>query len=199
VITVTGQKTKEIGVIKALGATPGKILSGVPATRVVVGVIGVMTDGAGRIDRPLINPINHFLSRVVGIELFPREIYNFAAIPTFLTTGDLFTIWRIGAADLHGGGIVAARCGRRGSNPWRRYGMNEVGAWGFSCASVKRRESSVSAAGASQKRLYNDECYEWNSHYSCCTRVEQDLHARQASGWRCCAGSICRCAGAKRW
>jgi lipoprotein-releasing system permease protein len=39
-----------------------------------------------------INPINHFLSSVVGIDLFPRDIYNFPSIPAFLTARDLLTI-----------------------------------------------------------------------------------------------------------
>ena len=92
-ITVTVQKTREIGVIKALGAAPGKILRVFLLQGFVVGVIGVAIGMAlGELTVRYINPINHFLSRVVGIELFPREIYNFPAIPTFLTTGDLFTI-----------------------------------------------------------------------------------------------------------
>ena len=39
-----------------------------------------------------ISPINHFLSHVVGIDLFPRDIYNFPSIPAFLTLRDLLTI-----------------------------------------------------------------------------------------------------------
>jgi lipoprotein-releasing system permease protein len=39
-----------------------------------------------------INPINRFLSGVVGIDLFPRDIYNFPTIPAFLTGRDLLII-----------------------------------------------------------------------------------------------------------
>ena len=55
--------------------------------------VGVATGVAlGLLTVHNINPINHFLSHVVGIELFPREIYNFPEIPAFLTVRDLLTI-----------------------------------------------------------------------------------------------------------
>jgi lipoprotein-releasing system permease protein len=92
-ITVTVQKTREIGVMKALGAASGKSCvsscckgssSAYSAWRSGFG-LGLLTVHN-------INPINHFLSHVVGIELFPRDIYNFASIPAFLTVQDLLTI-----------------------------------------------------------------------------------------------------------
>lgn len=92
-ITVTVQKTKEIGVLKALGATPGKILAVVLLQGFTVGVIGVAAGTAlGLVTVANINPINHFISRVVGVELFPAEIYNFPEIPAYLTGRDLATI-----------------------------------------------------------------------------------------------------------
>jgi len=92
-ITVTVQKTKEIGVIKALGATPGKILRIFLLQGFIVGVFGV----AGGVMLGLltvrnINPISHFLSQVAGIDLFPRDIYNFPQIPASLSATDLLTI-----------------------------------------------------------------------------------------------------------
>jgi lipoprotein-releasing system permease protein len=92
-ITVTVQKTKDIGVIKALGATPGKILRIFLLQGFIVGVFGVAVGVVlGLLTIENINPINHFLSRAVGIELFPKEIYNFPQIPAFLTLRDLLTI-----------------------------------------------------------------------------------------------------------
>jgi lipoprotein-releasing system permease protein len=92
-ITVTVQKTKDIGVIKALGATPGKILRIFLLQGFIVGVFGVAVGVVlGLLTIENINPINHFLSHVVGIDLFPKDIYNFPSIPAFLTLRDLLTI-----------------------------------------------------------------------------------------------------------
>jgi lipoprotein-releasing system permease protein len=92
-ITVTVQKTREIGVMKALGAGSGKILRIFLLQGFIVGVFGVALGlGLGLLTVWNINPINHFLSQVVGIDLFPRDIYNFPSIPAFLTIQDLLTI-----------------------------------------------------------------------------------------------------------
>jgi lipoprotein-releasing system permease protein len=92
-ITVTVQKTREIGVMKALGAASGKILRIFVLQGFIVGVFGVAIGiGLGLLTVQNINPINHFLSQVVGIDLFPRDIYNFPTIPAFLTARDLLTI-----------------------------------------------------------------------------------------------------------
>jgi lipoprotein-releasing system permease protein len=92
-ITVTVQKTREIGVMKALGAASGKILRIFLLQGFIVGVFGVAIGiGLGLLTVHNINPINHFLSQVVGIDLFPRDIYNFLSIPAFLTIRDLLTI-----------------------------------------------------------------------------------------------------------
>ena len=92
-ITVTVQKTREIGVMKALGAASGKILRIFLLQGFIVGVFGVALGlGLGLLTVRNINPINHFLSQVVGIDLFPRDIYNFPSIPAFLTIQDLLTI-----------------------------------------------------------------------------------------------------------
>ena len=92
-ITVTVQKTKEIGVIKALGATSGKILRIFLLQGFIVGVFGVAAGvGLGLLTVHNINPISHFLSRVAGIDVFPRDIYNFPAIPASLSISDLLTI-----------------------------------------------------------------------------------------------------------
>ena len=92
-ITVTVQKTREIGVMKALGAASGKILRIFLLQGFIVGVFGVALGlGLGLLTVRNINPINRFLSSVVGIDLFPRDIYNFPSIPAFLAIPDLLTI-----------------------------------------------------------------------------------------------------------
>ncbi len=92
-ITSTVQKTREIGVLKALGASAGKISRLILIQGFIVGVAGVavgMTMGLITIHN--LTPIQNFLSNVLGIEVFPRDIYNFTKIPAFLTVRDLLTI-----------------------------------------------------------------------------------------------------------
>jgi lipoprotein-releasing system permease protein len=92
-ITVTVQKTREIGVLKAVGATPGMVMRVFVLQGLIVGVFGVVLGTAlGLLTIQNISPIQHFLQQVVGIEVFPREIYNFEKIPAFLTWRDLVTI-----------------------------------------------------------------------------------------------------------
>ncbi len=92
-ITVTVQKTKDIGVLKALGAQSRTILGIFLLQGFVVGVIGVAAGVVlGLLTVENINPINEFLSSAVGLELFPKEVYNFPRIPAYLTTRDLLTI-----------------------------------------------------------------------------------------------------------
>ncbi|MCX7916475.1 MAG: FtsX-like permease family protein, partial [Verrucomicrobiae bacterium] len=92
-ITVTVQKTREIGVLKALGTPSRKVLGVFLLQGFVVGVVGVALGVAlGLVTVANINPISQFLSSVFGLELFPKEIYNLPRIPAYLTWRDLVTI-----------------------------------------------------------------------------------------------------------
>jgi lipoprotein-releasing system permease protein len=92
-ITVTIQKTREIGVLKALGAGPLGIMSIFVLQGLVVGVIGTLLGlGAGMLLLHYRNPFNHWLSSALGIELFPREIYNFSEIPALISAPDVALI-----------------------------------------------------------------------------------------------------------
>jgi lipoprotein-releasing system permease protein len=92
-ITVTVQKTRDIGVMKSLGATPGRIMRIFLLQGLVVGVFGVLIGvGLGLLTVANINVIHHFLMNTLHVELFPRDIYNFSEIPAYLTTRDLLTI-----------------------------------------------------------------------------------------------------------
>jgi lipoprotein-releasing system permease protein len=89
-ITITIQKTREIGVLKALGAGPLGIMSIFVLQGLVVGVIGTLLGlGAGMLLLHYRNPFNRWLSSTLGCELFPREIYNFSEIPAQINTPDV--------------------------------------------------------------------------------------------------------------
>ena len=89
-ITITIQKTREIGVLKALGAGPFGIMSIFVLQGLVVGVIGTLLGlGAGMLLLHYRNPFNRWLSNALGLELFPREVYNFSEIPAQINTPDV--------------------------------------------------------------------------------------------------------------
>ena len=92
-ITVTVQKTREIGVLKALGARTGQIVSVFLAQGMVVGAIGVVCGLA--LGMTLIrwrNEVSAWLSSVLGVEIFPRSIYQFSEIPAEIVPSDVALI-----------------------------------------------------------------------------------------------------------
>lgn len=108
-ITSTVQRTREIGVLKALGATAPSISGLVLAQGFAVGVFGVAAGlGLGLLTIENLGPIQHFLSRVCGVDVFPREIYNFAEIPSHLTLRDAVTITVAALAICTLGGLIPA-------------------------------------------------------------------------------------------
>ena len=92
-ITVVVQKTREIGILKALGATNFEIMLVFVAQGVVVGLFGTLLGlGFGMLLLTYRNPFMHELSRLTGMELFPKELYHFNELPAQIIPGDIATI-----------------------------------------------------------------------------------------------------------
>ena len=92
-ITVTVQKRREIGIQKALGARPGQVMWVFLAQGGVVGVLGILTGTAlGFTMLAWRNEFRDVLSRVMGIEIFPKGIYQFSQIPAEIAARDVVTI-----------------------------------------------------------------------------------------------------------
>ncbi len=92
-ITVTVLKTREIGIMKAIGADVGQVVRVFLAQGVVVGIFGVVTGlGAGLGVLAVRNPFKDWLASTLGIELFPRSIYGLAEIPSRTVPGDVAII-----------------------------------------------------------------------------------------------------------
>lgn len=92
-ITVAAQKTNEIGVLKACGATSFRIARLFLFQGFIVGLIGTLAGVAmGLLTIDHIEQVRVFLSEALHIDLFPREIYNLPKIPTYLTFRDLLLI-----------------------------------------------------------------------------------------------------------
>jgi lipoprotein-releasing system permease protein len=92
-ITVTVQKKREIGILKALGATASQIVWVFLAQGMVVGFFGNITGLA--LGMTLLHYRNEFkdwLSSVLHREIFSPGIYQFSKIPAELVTSDVVTI-----------------------------------------------------------------------------------------------------------
>ena len=108
-ITVAAQKTNEIGVLKAVGATSWRIARLFLFQGFIVGLFGVAAGLAlGLLTIGHIEQVRAFLSSVLQIELFPREIYNLQKIPTYLTGRDLLTIAVVAQVIATLGGVLPA-------------------------------------------------------------------------------------------
>lgn len=92
-ITVTVQKTRDIGVMKALGARTGQIISVFLAQGVVVGTFGTLTGlGTGIALVQFRNEVNLWLAKTFHIEVFPASIYQFSEIPAEIVPSDVAII-----------------------------------------------------------------------------------------------------------
>lgn len=96
-ITVTVQKRREIGIINALGARVGQIISLFLTQGMIVGVLGVLAGNAlGWFILVNRNTIKTLWGKLFGQELFPKEFYFLAEIPANLRWQDV-TIISVGA------------------------------------------------------------------------------------------------------
>lgn len=92
-ITVTVQKTREIGIMKALGASTGQIVWVFLAQGMVVGFFGNITGLA--LGMTLVRYRNEFkdwLARVLHVEIFPADVYQFSTIPAEVVPHDVAII-----------------------------------------------------------------------------------------------------------
>lgn len=81
-ITLTVQRSREIGVMKALGARNGQIAAIFTLYGLITGVIGsTLGVAGGLLALHYRNEFRDWLSHVLGIELFPASVYNFSNIP----------------------------------------------------------------------------------------------------------------------
>lgn len=92
-ITFVVQKTREIGTLKALGATSGQILWLFLSQSLVVGVLGVAAGfGLGFLAVIYRNNFLYFMRNLTGLELFPADIYMFRELPAMIVPGDIAII-----------------------------------------------------------------------------------------------------------
>jgi lipoprotein-releasing system permease protein len=92
-ITFVVQKTREIGMLKALGATSRQVMLLFLSQSIIVGVLGVISGfGLGMLALAYRNEFLNFMNRMTGFELFPASIYSFSELPAMIVPSDIAII-----------------------------------------------------------------------------------------------------------
>src|SRR5947207_11998972 len=92
-ITVTVQKTRDIGIMKAIGANIWQIVWVFLGQGVVVGVSGTLSGlGLGMTLIRYRNPVSRWLASTLHIEIFPKQVYQFSEIPAEVVPRDVAII-----------------------------------------------------------------------------------------------------------
>jgi lipoprotein-releasing system permease protein len=87
------QKTREIGLLKAVGATSMQIMWLFLSRSLALGVVGVASGfGFGLLALTYRNEFLRFMRHATGFELFPASIYGFTELPALIVPGDVAVI-----------------------------------------------------------------------------------------------------------
>jgi len=113
-ITFVVQKTREIGMLKALGATNLQISGVFLSQSAIIGVLGVLAGyGLGILALTYRNEFLHFMNYWTGFELFPASIYGFSELPALIVARDIALICGSSFVICILGGVLPAwRAGR---------------------------------------------------------------------------------------
>jgi lipoprotein-releasing system permease protein len=113
-ITFVVQKTREIGMLKALGATHFQVAGVFLSQSAIIGVLGVLAGyGLGILALTYRNEFLHFMNRLTGWELFPAQIYGFSELPAIIDVRDIAVICVSSfVICILGGVLPAIRAGR---------------------------------------------------------------------------------------
>jgi lipoprotein-releasing system permease protein len=113
-ITFVVQKTREIGMLKALGASNLQVSGVFLGQSAIIGVLGVISGyGLGMLAITYRNEFLHFMNRLTGFELFPASIYGFGDLPAVVDPHDIIIICGLSfVICIFGGVLPAIRAGR---------------------------------------------------------------------------------------
>lgn len=92
-ITFVVMKTREIGLMKAVGASNYQVMLVFVLQSLVVSIFGIaMGLSLGLFGLYVRNDVLHFMNRLTGFELFPASIYGFNELPAIIAPRDLIII-----------------------------------------------------------------------------------------------------------
>lgn len=113
-ITFVVQKTREIGMLKALGSTNLQISGIFLSQSTIIGVLGVLIGlGLGILAVAYRNEFLEFMRHTTGWQLFPESIYGFSKLPAIIDVHDVAIICGCSFVICILGGVIPAfRAGR---------------------------------------------------------------------------------------
>jgi lipoprotein-releasing system permease protein len=92
-ITFIVMKTREIGLMKAIGASNLQVMWVFLGQSLIVSVLGILSGlGLGLLLLAYRNEFLEFMRRLTGAQLFPADIYNFSQLPAKIIPGDIAII-----------------------------------------------------------------------------------------------------------
>jgi lipoprotein-releasing system permease protein len=92
-ITFVVLKTREIGILKAIGASSRQVMWIFLSQSMVVSIFGVLIGlGLGMLALHFRNQFLFTMRRFTGLELFPANIYGFTELPSLIVPGDIVII-----------------------------------------------------------------------------------------------------------
>jgi ABC-type lipoprotein release transport system permease subunit len=84
-IMIVTEKTRDIGILKSLGASDGDVLRTFLSFALVIGVVGALIGwGLATVFLQNINAIRDWVGDILGIKIFPEDVFIFADLPTSL-------------------------------------------------------------------------------------------------------------------
>lgn len=90
---VVMEKTKDIGILRAIGATRASIRKIFVIEGFSIGFFGVISGTIlGLVVAFNLNPISEFIKKTTGLEVFPSDIYYFDRIPAEIHPTDVVTV-----------------------------------------------------------------------------------------------------------
>lgn len=90
---VVMEKTKDIGILRAIGATRAAVRKIFLVEGFSIGFLGVITGTVlGLLMAFNLNPISDFIKNTTGLEVFPSDIYFFDKIPAEVHTQDVVIV-----------------------------------------------------------------------------------------------------------
>jgi lipoprotein-releasing system permease protein len=89
-IMMVMEKTRDIGILKAIGANSWGISFVFFLEGAIIGLIGILTGGAAGIYiAHRVNIVADFIQRMTGVEIFPSDVYYFTKIPVNVSPADI--------------------------------------------------------------------------------------------------------------
>ena len=108
-ITFVVQKTREIGVLKSLGASNRQIGLLFFGQSFAIGVVGIISGVLfGIIALHFRNPFLELMRNLTGKELFPAEIYGFYGLPSLIIPSDIILICGVSLIICLGASLIPA-------------------------------------------------------------------------------------------